>query len=237
MSTASATTAPSLDAAEFEARHERAQAVMREAGMDALLVTEKYNYWYFSGHLSNEFDKRGRPMLLLIPATGRPVALVYGLTARVLTQRCPNIECRSYEDVPFELSSLVELIDDLRLAGARIGMELGGDQRLGLSYQDVAALSAALPDAKLVDAGPVVTALRAVKSAAEVEAIRHACRLSERAWVQTLEAVHPGKKVAGIRAELGAALCRAGCDVNIAGHVDVRLNAPGRTVADRKAHV
>jgi Xaa-Pro aminopeptidase len=110
-------------------------------------------------------------------------------------------------------------------------MELGGDQRLGLAYDDVVALFGALPRMKATDVGPLITALRAVKSSAEIEAIRTACTLSDQAWIETLAVLRPGQDLAEIRAELGAALCRAGCDVNVVGHVTVALGEAGRTVS------
>ena len=46
----------------FEQRWDRARKEMQQRGLDALLVGDKYNYWYFTGHLSREFDKKMRPI-------------------------------------------------------------------------------------------------------------------------------------------------------------------------------
>ncbi|MGH7888305.1 MAG: aminopeptidase P family N-terminal domain-containing protein, partial [Candidatus Binatia bacterium] len=37
---------------EYFDRHARAQALMESDGLDALVVSEKNNYWYFSGLIS-----------------------------------------------------------------------------------------------------------------------------------------------------------------------------------------
>ena len=50
---------PDFPGEEFDARHACARAMMDERGIDALLITERLNYQYFSGHRSeqNAVDK------------------------------------------------------------------------------------------------------------------------------------------------------------------------------------
>ena len=55
-----ATEAP-LPEKEYLDRYERAYALMKRDGLDALVISEKNNYWYFSGLISYQLDHIQRP--------------------------------------------------------------------------------------------------------------------------------------------------------------------------------
>src|SRR5262252_5362598 len=59
---------------------------------------------------------------------------------------------------------IARICRDLDLARARLGAELGYEQRLNLSYRDVERLQAAMPEATLVDASEAIWQVRIVKS-------------------------------------------------------------------------
>ena len=111
-----------IPAAEFEGRWERARQNMQREGLEGLLVGDKYNYWYLTGHLSREFDKKSRPMLFLLPRSGTPALVVYAQAEKVLRQTCPTARVYGYEDVPFLPRLLVQAVEESGLAGSRIGM-------------------------------------------------------------------------------------------------------------------
>lgn len=58
---------------EFDERRNRARKYMRKQGMDALLITDKWDYWYFTGHRSRQFNHQARPMPALLPMDRDPV--------------------------------------------------------------------------------------------------------------------------------------------------------------------
>ena len=72
-----ATESPFVDQEYFD-RYTRAQALMERDGLDALVVSEKNNYWYFSGLISYQLDHIQRPQICILPKTGKPLLLVYG---------------------------------------------------------------------------------------------------------------------------------------------------------------
>ena len=72
-----ATEAPFADK-EYVDRFQRAQALMERDGLDALVVSEKNNYWYFSGLISYQLDHIQRPQICILPKSGKPLLLVYG---------------------------------------------------------------------------------------------------------------------------------------------------------------
>src|SRR4029453_8381118 len=71
------TEAPFADQ-EYLVRYQRAQALMERDSLDALVVSEKNNYWYFSGLISYQLDHIQRPQICILPKSGKPTLLVYG---------------------------------------------------------------------------------------------------------------------------------------------------------------
>ena len=59
-------------ASEFEARLERAQALMRGAGLGALLLTTEPEIRWFTGFLTQFWQSPTRPWFLVVPSTGKP---------------------------------------------------------------------------------------------------------------------------------------------------------------------
>ena len=72
-----ATEAPFLEQ-EYQDRYRRAQALMERDGLDALVVSEKNNYWYFAGLISYQLDHIQRPQICFLQKNGKPSGLGYG---------------------------------------------------------------------------------------------------------------------------------------------------------------
>ncbi len=61
---------------EFEARTERAQRMMRALEVDAILLTTEPHVRYFSGFLTQFWQSPTRPWFLLLPLSGKPIAVI-----------------------------------------------------------------------------------------------------------------------------------------------------------------
>src|SRR5512138_1728531 len=151
---------------------------MAACRLDALLVTEKYNYWHLTGHLSREFDKKMRVLALVLPRDGRATLVVSSAEAATAGTACPHDALLAYDDVPFPPPLLARAIREAGLGDARVGAEFGANHRLGLALGQLDALRAALPGLTLVDASDLYDRLRMIKLPEEVDAIRTACRIS-----------------------------------------------------------
>ena len=126
-----ATESPFADQEYFD-RHARAQALMERDGLDALVVSEKNNYWYFSGLISYQLDHIQRPQICILPKTGKPLLLVYG-NDKAKAKALPWVgEVRAYTDVPFPQEMIAASIKEMGLGESKLGFELGDDQRLGI---------------------------------------------------------------------------------------------------------
>jgi Xaa-Pro aminopeptidase len=175
---------------------ERARSMMESRGIDALLVTEKYNYWLLTGHRSEQFDGRQRPMILILPLRAEPRMIVYGRDEPQVRATVPVTNIKTYVDVPFPLELIPTALRELGLPRANVGCEIGEFQRLGISYNDFLSVQRALPSMTIVDASPIFNHIRMVKAPWEVERMRTACGLATAAWAKTLARLEPGMDVA-----------------------------------------
>jgi Xaa-Pro dipeptidase len=177
---------------EYRDRYERAHALMERHGLDALVVSEKNNYWYFAGLISYQLDHIQRPQICFLPKGGKPTLLVYG-NDKAKAKALPWIgSVRAYVDVPFPEEMITDTLKEMGLAEAKVGFELGDDQRLGIPANYVLRLTEALPKAQIKDGTVALTEMRVIKSPQGIEFMRKACAISEKAYDRCLPQLHPG---------------------------------------------
>lgn len=212
------------DANQIAGQWDRARRVMEADGLEALFVTEKFNYWLLTGHRSNQFDGKQRPMLLVLPLKGEATMIIYGRDEREVRATTPVKNIKTYVDVPFPLELVPQTFKELGLERARIGCEIGEFQRLGISYNDFMAIQRAMPAAGFVDASGIFNHLRMVKAPWEVERIRRACTMATQAWESTLRRLKTGMTAD----QVSIALQRAMLDVEgEGGHITLGLEGHG----------
>jgi Xaa-Pro dipeptidase len=186
-----ATEAPFPDQ-EYLDRYHRAQALMYQAGLDALVVSEKNNYWYFSGLISYQLDHIQRPQICILPKAGKPLLLVYA-NDKAKANALPWIgDVRAYTDVPFPQEMIAACLKAMGLAEAKLGFELGDDQRLGFPVNYLSGLTEALPKAQIKDGTGALTEMRMIKSPQEIAFMRKACDISVKAYARCLPQLKPG---------------------------------------------
>ena len=178
--------------AEYHARIKEAQRLMERDGLDLTVVSARDNFWYFTGLISYQFDHIMRPQLCFIPREGKPFALVYG-NEKTKAQALSWIEdARSYVDVPFPQEMISEFLKDIGYGEAKLGFELGDDQRLGFPVNYLTRLTEALPKAKIEDASRSLVEQRIRKSDREMECMRRACDISVRAYERIVPELSAG---------------------------------------------
>jgi Xaa-Pro aminopeptidase len=177
---------------EYKDRYQRAQALMERDGLDALVISEKNNYWYFSGLISYQLDHIQRPQICFLPKEGKPTVLVYG-NDKAKAKALPWIGgVRAYVDVPFPQEMIADTLKEMGLGEAKLGFELGEDQRLGFPANYLLRLTEALPKAKIEDGTTALTEMRLIKSPQEIECMRKACDISVKAYDRCLPQLKPG---------------------------------------------
>lgn len=189
-----------------------AREAMARRGLDALLLASGPNLSYFSGYPATE-RTAVRPFYLMLPRTGDLTMVVH--SGRELEARRFSWvgDIRVYErfGVP-PLEILTPLLADRSHSRAVIGMELGGELRLGLSVTDFEQIRDAIAPARVVDASPAIWDVRLRKNPAEVEAIRAACAHTAAAYERVFAALAPGVAESAVRAHMLAELAQLSAD-------------------------
>ncbi len=163
--------------AEFEARAERARALMREARLDRLLITIEANFRYLSGFDSQFWVSPTRPWFLVLPLDGDPVAIVPELGASGMAATWVG-DVRTWpapRPADDGVSLLTQALGEGPRRFGRVGAELGPETSLRMPTNDFLRLREALRPLEVGDGSGVLRALRMVKSPAEVARIRHIC--------------------------------------------------------------
>lgn len=151
-------------------------------GLDAVALVPGSN---FCRLFRKDFHQSERPLLVLVPITGTPAAVV------------PNLELDSFALVDFEgevfdwhdqtgyQSAFESLFRHLDVT--RVGVE-GQTMRVFVHH----AMRVAKPSLDIVDAEKSISGLRMVKNDEEISALESAIQYSEQALANTLEQVKVG---------------------------------------------
>ncbi len=147
---------------EIDARINNLQAALRQADIDGALILQNTDLFYFSGTIQQAH--------LYVPADGQPLLMVRKSLVRARDE--------SPLAVVTALKSPKQLPDLIRESGlelpAVLGMEL--DVLPANNYFSYRKLFA---DSRIEDLSPAIRMIRAVKSAYELDLIRHAAACSD----------------------------------------------------------
>jgi Xaa-Pro aminopeptidase len=159
------------------------------------------------------------PMAVLIPRGEEPL-LLCGPESNEYAQlvgRIPDVRVlREFthpdEDYPFStIQGMAEIaaqaLGNLKAVG-RVGLAGGAL----MNSETLAAFKKALPHAEWLDVENALCGLRAVKSEAEIEVIRHAYHIAEAGIQAAVGAIHPGVTEREVAAEIETAMRRLGAE-------------------------
>jgi len=165
---------------EFEQRTARAQAMMAELKIDAMLLTTEPNVRYFSGFFTQFWLSPTRPWFLLVPLQGKPIAVIptIGMVG-MLDTWIDDVRCWSSPQPGDDgISLLSSTIQGLPARYGRIGVSLGTESHLRMPAQDFQVLRDKLAATEIVDCSRLLLELCSIKSDAEVEKIKYVCELT-----------------------------------------------------------
>lgn len=199
---------------EYQHRVARAQTLMEERGVDALIVTAKENVVYFSGIRTIGWTSKHRPMGVIVPRERiKPVVMILPETLYEVAYNTSWIEdvrpwggWRRKDAISDPILGMQHALRDLGVAEGKLGLELGYGMRVGMSQEDFALLKAGMPSAEFVDCGPIMWELRMIKSQHEIDALRTVNHATTVAFEKGFGSLRPGmteRELAGnISAEL-----------------------------------
>ncbi|OIQ40405.1 MAG: peptidase M24 [Roseobacter sp. MedPE-SWde] len=183
-----------FEQAEFQARTQKAQALMARQDLEGLLLMTEPDVRYFSGFHTLFWQSPTRPWFLFIPASGKPVAVIPEIGAALMRQTWIE-DIRSWSaPAPQDdgISLLHELLATLAQRGARLGILKGHETSLRMPLGDWERLVQALPGLQLTDATGLIQGLRMVKSAAEIEKLAHICTIGSATFDQVPKQISQG---------------------------------------------
>jgi Xaa-Pro aminopeptidase len=170
---------------ELEYRYRKLQQEMAGAGLDAVIMLQNADLFYFTGTTQS-----GN---LYLPAEGPPVYLVRRsfLRARMESALAEVIPCNSLSELPGLVSGYG------CPTPRRIGLEL--DVLPVNLFQKYQAL---YPNAQLVDASPLIRRVRAVKTHHEIHIMQDAALQADKVYRHAAEIIREGMTELELSAEL-----------------------------------
>lgn len=198
-----------LPRAEFEARLERASALMRARGLDALLLCSEPEIRWFTGFRTPFWQSPARNWFAVVRPGQAPVAIIPTIGAelmgRAFTSRIMTYPAPAADDPS------PRLIADCLSGCDCIGLPMGAESSLPLPLSLFEEIRAAVGGC-LVDATALIQDLRMVKSAAEIALIARACAAAGRAFDRAGELFHPGQPLSAAFRAFRIALLQEGVD-------------------------
>ncbi|MGI9604579.1 MAG: M24 family metallopeptidase, partial [Acidimicrobiales bacterium] len=165
--------------AEYAARTARAQALMAERDLEAILVCTEPEVRYFTGFHTPFWQSPTRPWFLVVPASGKPVAVIPSIGDAMMSNTWVD-DIRTWpaprpddDGVSLLAGTLAELVDPNGI----IGVPMGHETHLRMPLADWDVLRDRLSDRLFADATAVVRSLRMVKSEREIAKTTHICSI------------------------------------------------------------
>jgi len=194
---------------EFGDRIARATAALGTRGLDGLLIFSQESMYYLTG-----FDTFGFCFFqcLYLDAEGTQALLTRAPDLRQAqhTSTLDDIRIWTDEKGASPANQLRDMVESLGGKGKKLGIEY---DTAGLNAANGKAVDAAFEGfARLVDASHLISALRVVKSPAELDYIRTAGHLADHALDAAVAEIRPGADEGDILAALQGAIFRGGGD-------------------------
>ena len=206
---------PEFEVSEYLQRVTRAQRMMADTGLDAMLLTTPNPLRYFAGGpLTGLFGDAFNAFFLLLPAdpgTDTTLMMSSGREGACLTSWVPDQRFWGYDtDASLmkqqkSLELVAETVKEKGFANARIGTELDAGLRIGMTQREFQTLRELLPGVRWESCSSLVWQVAEIKSEAELEKIRRAAEITNHAFRRAFESAHAGMT----EKELACLICQS----------------------------
>ena len=163
---------------EFEIRLKRAQNLLYNSKLDALLITLPSNLRYFSGIDTHFWESPTRPWFLVVPLSGSPIAVIPEIGEKlfkktfikdIYTWSSPNVKGD-------DISPLKSVLESLPSRFGAIGAELGKEMTVRMPILDFGLLQDNFKF-DIVDGTALIWKLRTEKTLNEIKKIEKAAQI------------------------------------------------------------
>ncbi len=179
---------------EYEQRCTLIQKHMRDQEIDVLWLSTHADILYLTGFLTQFWQSPTRPWYLLLPRSGKPVAVIPSI-GEACMQRTWVDDIRTWPSPdPFDdgVSLLVDAVRELAGPTPHIGVPMSSESYVRSTLQDQSAIRSALAGAHWVDATPCIRPVRHIKSASEISKLEFVCNVVSRAFASVPEIIQTG---------------------------------------------
>lgn len=171
-------------AEEYERRLEAVRASMDARGLDALLLVSPENIYYLIGLSHQGYFAF---TMLMVPRDGPLVVVTRSMERLTVAQQAPDVEHVGFDDDDQPAEAAIRVLRGRGLAKGRLGVEKSTMYLPVVVWDDLRGLL----DTDWADASELVRELRWVKSPLELQCVREAAALSDRA-------LRAGMRTAGV---------------------------------------
>lgn len=185
---------------EFETRTRRAQELMGKQGLDALLLTTEADVRYFTGFLTRFWESPARPWFIVIPASGKPIAVIPSIGAALMaTTWIEDIRTWRAPDLTDDgVSLLSDTIKECVGTSGRVGIPAGHESHVRMPMHDFDRVKTMIAPIEVTRAAGIVRSLRIVKSPLEVAKIETAVQIAGRAFERVHEFATKGTSLENV---------------------------------------
>ncbi len=224
---------------EFVRRCNAVQTNMRKNGVDLLWLTTEADVRYLSGFLTQFWQSPTRPWHLLVPQSGKPVAVIPTIGEPCMRRTWVD-DIRTWSSPqPLDegVTLLTNTITDLVGSKPVIGVPTGAETHIRCPAADIDKIKRGLPDAQWCDGTQLIRSVRQIKSAAEILKLRHICQVTSSAFAQVPDIIRSGMTESDVFRQFRIACLSAGADesaylvgaASAGGYEDI-ISPPGEHV-------
>ena len=205
-------THPHFAASEFVARMAKIRSALAEKGVAVGLFDEIEGMAWLTGYGNSE----NRWRCVGLPVEGEPFWLIRALDAGPCRERSAVADVASYLDWEDPASALATILAGRDLTSGVIGVEYGSPS---MTAGRLEGLKRALPQARFVDLGPLVSEARLIKSPAEIGLIRNSSAIADEALKRAAAMCRPGGSQRDAALAATAAFIELGADPGAPGPI------------------
>ena len=183
---------------EFKERAQRAAAILRREGLDALIVNSNESDYANARYFSDYWPLFERCGVVVAP-TGEAALMVgpeskeYGSDRSMIEKVFVLKEYREGADPAYpelKANTYQDVFDSLGIRGKKL--RIGVASYLDTSVVIMEGIRDAFPEAEIVRADKIMVELRSIKSKNEIACLREGYRIAELATQQVIKEIKPG---------------------------------------------
>ncbi len=203
---------------EDNTRIDKLQNLMTDYDLDGILHSQAANLIYFSGYKTSLYNSNFRPFFCFVPVEGLPTLVLPILELGLGKQTSHFEDIRCWGNLPGcqgsdPMSLIADVIKEKCKGYSKIGLELDSGQRMGMNISQFDELKELLPNIQFESSAGPIWKLRSIKSHREIEYMREACRISDKAVEAVVNFVQEGKTEKEMGRILGTTMLEEGADM------------------------